>query len=290
MKASKIHKSLFKIIKTVAKPLRGYDLNRFRLIRATLNLTLKYLKPKYVRIEGNTIFLDREDSLRLSIVGVYEPTMVGIFKEKIKKGDTVVDIGGHIGYYTLLAAKLVGEKGKVFSFEPDSTNFELLKKNVGFNGYSNVTIINKAVSEKTNKMKFFLSSNNDAHHSLVDNGGSRDIMVDAISIDDYFDKEIPKVSVIKMDVEGGEYSAILGALGVIDKNKNVCLFTEFSPEALKRAGRSPKLYLDLLRSHGFKLFNIDEHMGTTYLLNEKDLFKSHSLGQDWHVNLLGVKS
>ncbi len=280
---------LFKLIKFVSKPLRGKDLNRFSFVRGALNLTLRYLKPKYVLVEGNKLFLDKEDSLRLSIVGTYEPTMVKVFKEKVMSGGTVLDIGGHIGYYTLLAAKGVGKNGKVYVFEPDIANRLLLNKNIETNGCKNIIVVDKAVSEKTKEMTFFLSSDNDAHHSLVENGGKKEVRVQAVSIDDFFKNRIPQVSVIKMDIEGGEFGAVKGMKNLIENNKKLSLFIEFSPQALKRAGNSPESLLDLLEKLNFTLYVIDENRGKVEKLNRKELFASHSESRDWHVNLLAIK-
>ena len=106
------------------------------------------------------MFLDSNDSLRLSINGTYSEYETDVMKKIVKKGDVDLDLGANIGYYTLIFAKIVGKNGKVFAFEPDLTNFTLLKKNVEINGYKNVVLINKAVSDKTGKLKLFLNERN----------------------------------------------------------------------------------------------------------------------------------
>jgi FkbM family methyltransferase len=71
-----------------------------------------------------------------------------LFKGIVKEGMVVVDIGANIGYYTLIAAKLVGKSGIVYVFEPMPSNYECLCKNIEVNGYTNVVLIQKAVSNK----------------------------------------------------------------------------------------------------------------------------------------------
>ena len=91
--------------------------------------------------------------MRLSTRGYYEPFITAFVKDMIKEGDIVIDIGAHIGYYTLLFSKLVGKTGKVFAFEAHPDNFTLLKQNVETNGYTNVVVENKAVSNYNGKIK-----------------------------------------------------------------------------------------------------------------------------------------
>ena len=70
--------------------------------------------------------------------------MTALVKRIVRNGDIVVDIGAHIGYYTLIFARLVGPKGKVFAFEPEPNNFNLLIKNIKINGYKNIIPVQKA--------------------------------------------------------------------------------------------------------------------------------------------------
>jgi len=70
--------------------------------------------------------------------GFFEKYETKLFKKSIKRGMVVLDIGANIGYYTLLAARLVGDEGKVFAFEPDPYNYSLLRKNIEANRYNNV--------------------------------------------------------------------------------------------------------------------------------------------------------
>lgn len=79
------------------------------------------------------MFLEATDCLGLLTHEIHEPLMTEIIKRETKEGDVVLDIGAHIGYYTLMFARLVGKEGKVFAFEPDPDNFTLLKKNIEIN-------------------------------------------------------------------------------------------------------------------------------------------------------------
>lgn len=260
-------------------------------MRSTLNFVLRIFAPTEVVVDGNRMLLDKDDSLRLSIVGIYEPLTVKRFQERIKKGDTVLDIGAHIGYYTLMAAKRVGKGGKVYAFEPNKDNLALLTKNITSNGHKNVVLVEKAVSNSTKKAKLYLNPISTGMHSLIDIGdNSKNItMVDTVSLDDFFGKNLPQISVIKMDIEGGEYAALEGMTRLLKKSKNLTIFTEFSPYALKKSKRSPRGFLNYLIQRGFKVYGIDEFSGKVEPVIAERFPTSLVQDRDWHINLMAVK-
>ena len=99
-----------------------------------LNKTIKHIESSFiessVKTEDHIMFLDKGDNLGLSINHIYGESDTKIVKKLIKNGDVVLDIGANIGYYTLIFAKLVGNSGKVFAFEPEPENFKILQKNI----------------------------------------------------------------------------------------------------------------------------------------------------------------
>ena len=108
----------------------------------------KRSRSDYAEIDGHKIWLDKGDSLYVSLLGEWESKEKKVFEKNISKGDIVVDVGAHIGTHTLTFARIVGDKGTVFAFEPDPRNFEILRKNIKINNYQNVTLVNKVVSDK----------------------------------------------------------------------------------------------------------------------------------------------
>lgn len=287
-----MNKLVFTVFKKAAYTLRGRHLNRFKPVRNTLNYVLRKLKPTSVTVFGNRIWLDEDDSLRLSIVGIYEPLTVKHFREHLKPGDNVLDIGAHIGYYSLIAAERVGKKGRVYAFEPNKDNLALLTKNINANKYKNIVIIDKAVAKTAKKAKLFLSPVSTGMHSLIDIDGNNGeaTMVDVVSLDKLFGKNPPKISAIKMDIEGGEYSAVEGMAHLLKKSKNIKLFAEFSPYAIKRSGRSPGGFLKYLKSIGFQLHGIDEFQSQVKPIdNVNNFISSFPQDRDSHINLMAVK-
>lgn len=239
-----------KILQRIAK---FYPLKQF------YHLLTRYLKPKIAVVMGHRMVLDWRDTLHLSLNGIYEPLTTELVKNEIKNGDIVLDIGAHIGYYTLIFAKLVGKNGKVYAFEPEPTNFALLEKNIQLNSYQNVILVRKAVSNKSEKVKLYIYKNHPAHHKIYNtHDGDSFIEIDAISLDDYFKSYEGKIDFIKMDIEGAELAAIQGMSSLLQKNTNVKIITEFHPNKLKEFGIEPETFLKQLLKYGFKLYHINE--------------------------------
>jgi len=91
----------------------------------------------------------------------------GFCINEVKPGQTVLDIGASIGFFTLLLARLVGPSGRVFAFEPDTVSFALLKANVLVNGHRNVTLVNKAVTATTGVQKLYVCPTGDSAKSTL---------------------------------------------------------------------------------------------------------------------------
>jgi FkbM family methyltransferase len=211
-------------------------------------------------IDGHKMWLDDKDSLGLSSNnGIFEPQEIELVKQHVSLGDTVLDIGANIGYYTLIFAKLVGEHGKVFAFEPDPTNFALLKKNVEINGYSNVILVPKAVSNENKKAKLYLCEQNQGMHRVYNSVFCNDsIDIEFLRLDDYFQDD--KINFIKIDIEGAEYAAIQGMQNLLNRNREAKLLTEFSPAASLENGIDSTDYLKILVDLGFNIYSVGENI------------------------------
>lgn len=232
---------------------------RAKPLRVLNSRLIPFLKSDFVELDGHKIFLDPKDSLRLSTRGYFEPYITELMQKEIKTGDVAVDIGANIGYHTLLMAKLVGNKGKVYAFEPHPGNFALLKKNVEANGYKNVVLEQKAVSDKNGKVKLYLDvDGRTTQHSLLKSDYTKDkpIEVCSAALDGYFNGK--PVDFIKMDIEGAEHHAVLGMSELLRNNNGIKIILEFTPVHLERLGINPEEHIKLLRGLGFNLLNVNE--------------------------------
>jgi len=253
-----------------------------------VNLLLKHLKSNVTHIHGHKMFLDKNDTLGLSLNGSYEEFETEIVNREIKKGDVVLDIGANIGYYTLIFASLVGEKGKVYAFEPDPTNFALLKKNVEINGYNNVVLVPKAVSDKSGIVKLYLCEENKGDHRIYNSGeGRNSIEVTSVRLDDYFDKN-QHIDFIKMDIQGAEGLALQGMQKLLKRNDSVKIITEFWPIGLKRSGISSKTVLTFLLNLSFSLYELDENTKQLDPITMSTLMKNYNAQDERYTSLFCV--
>lgn len=211
---------------------------------------------------------------------------IELLKKHIKQNDTVLDIGANIGFYATILSDIVGEKGLVHCFEPDSKNFEHLKKTTA--DFKNIKINNKAVGPKTEKLKIYTSKNlNVDHRTYKPEEYDKEIEIDAVSIDDHLASN-PKVDLIKMDIQGFEMQAIQGMQTILDKNKDIKLISEFWPYGLKKAGSSVTEYFNFLRSKGFTCYLLEE---TSLLkLTEEKVSSIEPLGEEHYFNIFATRT
>ena len=162
-----------------------------------------------------------------------------LFKDLINLGDTIVEVGGHIGYISLYFSHLTGPKGQVIVFEPGSNNLPYIKKNIMQNGGStrNIQLIESAVGKNKGVAIFYEDLLTGQNNSLVkDFDGLKtnqknsfvktavyQRQVEVIAIDDLFLEH--RIHFIKIDIEGGEWPAIQGAANTI-RNCYPLLMTE----------------------------------------------------------------
>ena len=279
-----------KILKTYKKSLKkfgGHKLTRNGLIKKSFNVVnsfaISQLNESKIIINNQIMYLDEKDSLQLNFNGNFEPVETEIVKKEIKENDIILDIGANIGYYSLIFAQLTGKSGKVYSFEPDPTNFEILKKNILVNKHENVILENKAVSNKEGNLKLYLSTENNGMHRIYPSKWCKEsIDINSIKIDNYFNKN-QKIDFIKLDIEGAEYDALLGMESIIQNNENIVIFIEFVPTSLEEHGTNPEKVIDFFINHKFKIFKINniaekkEEISKEELLNFKNKDKVTNL-------------
>lgn len=187
----------------------------------------------------------------------YEKETTGFFKKNILPGMTIIDIGAHVGYYTVLFAKLTGPQGRVYAFEADADNFGLLKKNAG--NRKNIYLFNQAISDKDGFIDFYKIKSSTGCHSLIapQNDEAERINISTTTIDSFIEKHhLEKVGFIKIDIEGGEYLALLGMQKLLSRNDSPAIVMEFRPEAISSAKLDPQEFLKKIRGFGFKIFEI----------------------------------
>lgn len=269
----------------------GYGISKFYPIKIIMKKFESNFKSDYAIVQGSKMFLDPGDSLDLSINGVYGELDTKIIREEIHEGDIVIDVGANIGYYTLIFAQLVGSSGKVFAFEPESKNFEILKKNIEINNYPNIVAEQKIVSDKSGIVKLFIAEHGIVGHRINQQKSSQKfIEVESIILDNYIKKLNldNKINFIKIDVEGSEPKVLEGAKEIMQKSNQLKIFTEFNREAVEEYGIEPKEMIDLFYRNGFKIYLPNYKENKINLTNVNELLTSKETLLE-NINLLCKK-
>ncbi|MFH1888963.1 MAG: FkbM family methyltransferase [Candidatus Omnitrophota bacterium] len=285
-----MRRNFLSLRRNIAKAVSRYGLAWFYPFRLINNALISLLKSDFAIVQGRKMFLDPKDNLCLSISDTCEPLETELVKSSVKEGQVVVDIGANIGYYTLLFAELVGKGGKVFAFEPNPDNFSLLSKNVSANGFENVVLVNKAVSDMTGPIKLYISKRNCGDHRIYDYGERRRVIeVGSVRLDDYFRDFEGKIDFIKMDIQGAELLAVRGMPSLLEKNKDIKMVTEFWPIGLNNSGARPEDYLNTLKGLGFRLMHLANEEEEFGLIDESRLLKNYTIANGRHTDLFCMR-
>ena len=230
-------------------------------VRKTYHWSFRFFPHEMlVEVQGNKMYVRPRDGAvdrELLITKIYEKGETDVFHELIRRGMNVVDLGANIGYFTLIAAKLVGPEGKVFAFEPEPGNFSLLQRNVNMNGYENVTLVQKAVSDKNGVEELYLCSDSWGHSLSSFKRDQGLISVPVTSLDQFFSEDVA-IDFIKMDIEGAEGKAVHGMERILGGRGVKVIAIEFHPEELQSQGSSFRQLWDKLTTFGFQFWEMKD--------------------------------
>jgi FkbM family methyltransferase len=212
---------------------QGFDFNTFlykvfKTLRIGNSMLLKISVPKY-----DYKFYCRINREDLVFMTNHEDDIIEHFTPK--QGDIVVDIGAHMGRYTIISSKRVGTNGKVVAIEAHPGNFEMLNRNIKLNQLTNVIPLNYAVYSKETKIKLYLPEEDSGftiYNTIMSNrAGTEDkfVEVNANTLDCLLQlNQIreEEVNWVKIDVEGAEFEVLKGATNVLSKSKDIALLIE----------------------------------------------------------------
>ena len=237
----------------------------------------------------------RVDGLRLALPGRflphfvfqdYEPVTKHAVRELLRPGMTVIDVGAHIGYYTVLAGKLVGETGRVHAVEPAAENLEILRQNIDLNRVRRVTLHPYAAGRERGRRAFHLTGSSDSHgfypHPLTKT--VRTIEVDVVPLDEVVHGP---VHLVKVDVEGSEIEVLRGMRRILTENPEVALGIEWNPACMRSAGVDPLELPRVLQELGFGRIDVlDDHGRRIRRLDEVlPRVRTGEVPRSWYVNL-----
>jgi len=209
----------------------------------------------------------------------YEGTLFALILRKLKRGDTFLDIGAHVGFFSMIAAKLVGESGSVYSFEMNPENYSRLVTNAGLNDFKNIRPHNWAVSDDSKPIYFWVNQDNDGGHSLWDCGkhsfneksrvSPQKMVSYSIALDHY--DSFDKVHFIKMDIEGSEVLALNGMINLLKKNLPIVTL-EINNFGLSQMGHSYHDVRELMGKIGYRCWLIEGQEPKELKIDEEPKF------------------
>ena len=219
-------------------------------------------------IYGHKIYVDTRDcslTPHLLLDGYWEQWITNVFRTLVRPGMKVIDVGANVGWYSLLAADLIGPSGRLVSFEANPELSELTYRNLMVNGFMDrSTIVPSAVFSECKQIDFKICNRNIGSSGIfvtpesaaAFNDSVRVLSVNAVTLDSYFPAGT-KIDFIKIDAEGAEPFVLKGATRLLRENPHIQVMMEFAPAMITGAYGSIEKFYDELKAYGFTIFRIE---------------------------------
>ena len=225
------------------------------------------------------VFLDRP----------FDPVTVPAFRRALRPGMRVVDVGAHIGFYTLLAAHCVGSGGRVWAIEPAPDNLAVLRANIERSGAAHVSLLPVAAGARPAARELHLASSSDMHslypHALQTTAET--VPVEQRPLDALVEGA---VDLVKIDVEGAEYEVLDGMRRILAENRRLAILAEWNPLCLRAAGADGAGLPARLAAEGFALEVLDDHSQLQRSLDELlQMARTGALPNSWYCNLMATR-
>ncbi|MDP6572411.1 MAG: FkbM family methyltransferase [Rhodospirillales bacterium] len=199
---------------------------------------------------------------------LYEPDLSYFLMKILGKSDVFLDVGAHVGFFSVIAGKLVGPEGCVVAFEPEEENLQSLKKHVEINGVSNIEVVDKVVCDTDGPRTFYINRDNDGGHCLWDVGvhpfnkksaaDPKPLTIEAVSLDTALaERRIENVKLLKIDTEGGEHQVCKGARQALEKHAIPFVVCELNDFGLEQLDSSQENFRAFMKDLGYDTFLMD---------------------------------
>ena len=183
-------------------------------------------------------------------LGSFEYSKQRVFSAVVRRGYTVFDLGAHVGFYSLLASKLVGAEGRVVSFEPVPRNLGFLRQHLALNKIENCSVWEVAVGSLDGTAPFETGKNHAMGHLTAESSAAlsvRTVRLDTLVMS----QQIPAPDLIKIDIEGEEYNALVGASDILVNHSPTILLATHGSEIHHRCCK-------LLLENRYRLKSLDD--------------------------------
>ena len=220
--------------------------------------TLLRVRRKPVGTKEGIFWIDPVSQFAVNLVAGhgYEPEMGETLRRYLRPGSTFVDIGANEGFFTVQAAKIVGNSGRVLAVEPQGRLQEVIRKNLELNGLTNVTLVRSAVSDRPGEAELHISPSTNTGSTGLSQSTRYRVPQEAVpvnTLEGILDQHgIEKVDLMKMDIEGFEYEALTGAERLLKTKRIRALALEMHPELMRGRGKEPERLETLLTNCGYR--------------------------------------
>ncbi len=212
----------------------------------------------WLGVRRRSFLLGADGAVRPFRAEVWPAYVTRTMLQHVGLGDFVVDVGASVGYHALLFARRVGGRGHVFAFEPEPLHFSMLKMNVAASGQPNLTLAPKAVHNANAVLHLHRADPQRSRYHLY--AAPRDhtsVEVHAVRLDDFFGALDRPISLLRIDLGGGEYAALEGARSIARNHPKMKLVVHCAAASLRAYGATFEGLLDLIAELGFRPFAVD---------------------------------
>lgn len=235
-----------------------------RLLVRALRKIWQFPKNKVIELPRygiNFYVADTRDSVqaRIYYFKSYEPNIEKLIVDSLSEGSCFFDVGSNVGYFSIIAAKRVGETGRVHAFEPLPKNYRVLEVNSQINGLDNVVINKAVVSDKEGEVIFYPPNDPDewGTGSVIGGNKAEAFKIPSITLENYVrSKNIKRVDLVKIDTEGSEFHVIAGFKCVLEETGFPKIICEVNENWLKLANTQPQDLIASLRHFGYRIYKI----------------------------------
>ncbi len=197
----------------------------------------------------------------------YEPEVSYFITNVLQQGDTFIDVGGHVGYFSMLAAHAVGAEGHVYTFEPEPRNASHIREHIALNGVANVELFEEAVGDVEGEAELHVNADNTGGHALWDVGehpyNARSRVHHEVkpvrrgTLGQLLAKTAgQRVRLVKIDAEGSELRILKGAMLLLMARKVpyvICEINEFALQQMGATGQGMRAFMQACGYHCYRM-------------------------------------
>ncbi|WP_338441294.1 FkbM family methyltransferase [Synechococcus elongatus IITB4] len=217
-------------------------------------------KRKRIKCQHGEFWVDTASNFGFKIAytnGEYEPEMICCLSNILRHGDTFIDLGSNEGFFSVIASKLVGQSGRVIAIEPQQRLHNVLLTNFSLNQCLNINLECLAIGKKNDFVSFNLAPSTNTGSSGIVRATKYRVPQEIVRITTLTElirkNSINKSRIIKIDIEGGEYDAILGSQEIFRAHLFDYIALELHPSQLERQGLSCRAITDFLTECGYTI-------------------------------------